>query len=62
MANPAKFMREVRQESNKVTWPTRKETSVSSMMVVVMAMIAAIFFLLVDNIVSWGVRLILNLG
>lgn len=62
MANPAKFMREVRQESNKVTWPTRKETTVSSAMVVVVALIAAIFFLLVDNVVSWAVRGILTLG
>jgi preprotein translocase subunit SecE len=62
MANPAKFMREVRQESKKVTWPTRKETTVSSAMVVVIALIAALFFLLVDSVVSWGVRTILSLG
>ena len=62
MANPAKFMREVRQESSKVTWPTRKETTVSSVMVVVMALIAALFFLLIDNVISWAVRLILSMG
>lgn len=62
MANPAKFIREVRQETSKVTWPTRKETMVSTAMVLVMVVIAALFFLLVDNIAAWGVKLILGLG
>lgn len=62
MINPAKFIREVRQESSKVTWPTRKETMVSTAMVLVMVMIAALFFLLVDNIAAWGVKQILGLG
>lgn len=59
--NPAKFIREVRSEIGKVTWPTRKETMVSTMMVLVLALVAAVFFLAVDgifaNIISW----ILNL-
>lgn len=48
MSNPAKFVREVRQEMNKVTWPTRKETTVSTIMVLVLTVISALFFLLVD--------------
>jgi preprotein translocase subunit SecE len=46
--NPAKFIREVRQEMNKVTWPTRKETMVSTSMVLILVVIAALFFIVVD--------------
>jgi preprotein translocase subunit SecE len=60
--NPAKFIREVRQEMNKVTWPTRQETTISTIMVLVLAVIAAIFFLLVDGILATGVQWILGLG
>lgn len=60
--NPAKFIREVRQEVNKVTWPTRRETFVSVIMVLVIAVVAAIFFLVVDTLLSWGIRLVLGLG
>jgi len=49
--NPAKFLREVRQEMDKVTWPTRKETTVSTIMVLVLVTVAALFFILVD----WGI-------
>lgn len=62
MKNPAKFMREVRQEAGRVTWPTRRETTVSTLMVVVMVSIAAVFFLLVDNVISWGIKMILGIG
>lgn len=62
MINPAKFMREVRQETRKVTWPTRKETMVSTAMVLVMVAIASVFFLLVDNVAAWGISFILGLG
>ncbi len=61
-ANPAKFIREVRQEVGKVTWPTRKETLVSTAMVFTLAFIAALFFMLVDGVMQWGIRLILGLG
>jgi preprotein translocase subunit SecE len=60
--NPAKFIREVRVEARKVTWPTRKETVVSATLVFVIALIAALFFLLVDTMIAWGVRMILGLG
>jgi preprotein translocase subunit SecE len=55
-------MQQVRQEVAKVTWPTRKETLVTTAMVFVMAVVAAIFFLLVDQVLSVGVKLILGLG
>lgn len=61
MANPAKFMREVRSEISRVTWPTRKETFVSAAMVVVIASISAVIFLLVDWLVSNSISAILGL-
>ena len=60
--NPAVFMRQVRQEGSKVTWPSRKETAVTTAMVFVMVALAAIFFLIVDQIISLGVQQILGLG
>ena len=50
MKNPLKFIQEVKQEAFRVTWPTGKETVQGSLMVVAMAIIAAIFFLLIDQI------------
>ena len=60
--NPGQFMREVRQEVNKVTWPSRKETMVSTGMVFVMVFLAAIFFFVVDQVLAFGVRQIIGLG
>ncbi len=60
--NPAKFIREVRQETSRVTWPTRRETMISTAMILVLVAIAAVFFLIVDNIVAWGIGLILGIG
>jgi preprotein translocase subunit SecE len=60
--NPAKFIREVRQEVGKVAWPSRRETMISVMMVLVLAIVAAVFFLLVDGFFAWGIRTILGLG
>ena len=60
--SPFQFVQQVRQEVSKVTWPTRKETTVTTIMVFIMAVIAAIFFLLVDQVLSVGIRLILGLG
>ena len=56
------FFREVRQEASKVTWPTRKETTISTGMVLLMVVMAAIFFLVVDELLSFGVRFFLGLG
>lgn len=60
--NPAEFAREVRREVARVTWPTRKETGVTTAMVFVMVVLAAIFFLLVDQVLAFGIKLILGLG
>jgi preprotein translocase subunit SecE len=48
MANPFEFIQEVRQEAAKVTWPTRKEVMVTTAMVIVMVVLVALFFLVVD--------------
>ncbi len=60
--NPGLFIREVRQEVAKVTWPSRKETMITTGMVFVMVFLAALFFLIIDQILSGGVGLILGLG
>jgi preprotein translocase subunit SecE len=48
--NPVEFMQEVREEGRKITWPTRKELTVSTIMVVIMVVLASLFFLAVDSI------------
>lgn len=60
--NPGEFVQQVRREVAKVTWPSRRETMVTTMMVFIFVTIAAIFFLLVDQVLSSGVKLILGLG
>lgn len=60
--SPAEFVRQVRREVNKVTWPTRRETMISTALVLVLAAVAAIFFLITDNIISYVIQLILGLG
>ena len=60
--NPFEFLQQVRAEGGKVTWPTRKETMITTTMVFFMAILASIFFLVVDLVVGWGVRQILGLG
>jgi preprotein translocase subunit SecE len=59
---PVEFAREVRREVGKVTWPTRKETGVTTAMVFVMVVAAALFFLVVDQVLAFAVRQILGLG
>ena len=60
--NAAEFVQQVRQELARVTWPSRRETLVTTGMVFVMVFIAAAFFFVVDQILSYGVRLIFGLG
>ena len=60
--SPFKFLQEVREETRKVTWPSRRETAITTGMVFVMVTLAALFFLLVDQIIAWGVRLLLAVG
>jgi preprotein translocase subunit SecE len=60
--SPGEFIRQVRQEVAKVTWPTRKETVVTTGMVFVMVMLMAVLFYLADQVLALGVRVILRLG
>jgi preprotein translocase subunit SecE len=60
--NPVEFLQDVQSEAKKVTWPTRKETMVTTGMVFVLVVVASIFFLFSDMIMRWGVSLILGLG
>ena len=60
--NVAEFVQQVRQELARVTWPTRKETTVTTAMVFVMVFIAAAFFFVVDQVLSYGVRMLFGLG
>jgi preprotein translocase subunit SecE len=59
--NPVKFLQEVRQEVSKVTWPTRNETMISTLMVLAMVALASIFFLLADQFIAWGVQFLLTI-
>jgi preprotein translocase subunit SecE len=56
------FVHQVRQEVARVTWPSRKETVVTTAMVFAMVFVAAIFFFLVDQVFSAGVRLVFGAG
>ena len=62
MRNPLKFIQEVKQEAFKVTWPTSKETLQGTLMVVAMAIVASIFFLLLDQVLKFFLDLILKLS
>ncbi len=62
MKNPLKFIQEVKQEAFKVTWPTGKETIQGSLMVVAMAIIASIFFLLLDQVLKFLLEIFLKVG
>ena len=64
MTNPniAQFLQDVRQESTKVTWPSRRETAISTGMVFVMVVIASLFFLGVDWVLSNLMKLVFGIG
>ena len=62
MKNPLKFIQEVKQEAFKVSWPTGKETLQGTLMVVSMAIIASLFFLLLDQVLKFFLELILKMG
>ena len=62
MKNPLKFIQEVKQEAFRVTWPTGKETLQGTLMVVAMAIVAALFFLLLDQILKFFLQIVLNFG
>jgi preprotein translocase subunit SecE len=60
--NPVKFLREVKVELVKVTWPSRRETLVTTGLVFAMAAIAALFFFVVDQVIGLGVRALFSVG
>jgi preprotein translocase subunit SecE len=62
MKNPLKFIQEVKQEAFRVTWPTGKETMQGTLMVVAMAVIASIFFLLLDQILKFLLDILLKVS
>ena len=61
-SGPINFIRQVRSEVKKITWPTRKETTVSTIMVFIMVFIAAVFLYFADQIIAFLVQLILSIG
>jgi len=60
--SPFDFIQQVRSEVSKVTWPSRRETFLTTVMVFTMVIAAAIFFFVADQILSWVVKLVLGLG
>ena len=62
MKNPLKFFQEVKQEAFRITWPTKKDTVTGSLMVFVLASLAAVFFLLLDQILKFFLDLILTIN
>jgi preprotein translocase subunit SecE len=59
---PMAFLRQVRSETAKITWPSRRETMISTAMVLVMVVFAALFFFAADQLMGWLLRLILNVS
>jgi preprotein translocase subunit SecE len=59
---PLRFLQEVRREGGKVTWPSSRETLTGSVMVVIMVAIASVFFLIIDQIFSFGLDKVIGIG
>lgn len=59
---PLEFIQQVRAEAQKVTWPTRKETIITSIMVILMAVLTALIFLAADQFFTWAIAQILGIG
>ena len=62
MKNPLKFIQEVKQETFRITWPTKKDTMMGALMVFALASIAAIFFLILDQILRFLLNLVLTIN
>jgi preprotein translocase subunit SecE len=60
--NPFTFLQQVRAETSKVTWPSRRETMISTAMVLVMVIFAALFFFAADQLIGWLISLVLNIS
>jgi preprotein translocase subunit SecE len=57
--SPLEFLQQVREEANKITWPSRRETLITTVMVMIMVALAAGFFLVVDAVLKWGIDRVL---
>ena len=57
-SNPLEFLQQVREETNKVTWPSRKELVVSTIMVLIMVTVASLFFLAADTLIKFGTEFV----
>ena len=62
MKNPLKFLQEVKQEAFRITWPTKKETFTGALMVFALASVAALFFLLLDQILRFLLNIVLTIN
>ena len=60
--NPVQFLQQVRSEASKITWPSRRETLISTAMVLLMVIFAALFFFAADQLIGWLIGLVLNIG
>lgn len=60
--NPFTFLQQVRAEAAKVVWPSRRETTISTVMVLIMAVLASLFFLAADQLISFTIQLLLGIG
>jgi preprotein translocase subunit SecE len=60
--SPFKFLQEVRTEAQKVTWPTRRETMVTTAMVFVMVAVSSVFFFFADQVIRFAVTIVLGIG
>ena len=60
--SPVEFVQQVREEARKISWPSRKEVMISTVMVMIMVTMASVFFFVVDSILKWGIdKLLLGL-
>ena len=62
MANPFEFVQEVRQEGNKVTWPNRRETVITTVLVMLMCVLASAFLAITDQVIHLAIQTILGFG
>lgn len=62
MANPFQFLQEVRQEANKVTWPNRRETMITTLLVIVMCVFASLFLFAADQGIHLLITFVLSIG
>ena len=61
-SNPFEFLQQVRSETEKVTWPTRREVGITTLMVFIVGLLAALFFLVTDQVIRFGLTILLAIG